>query len=195
MEHHLKIKKLTRGYFDYDHIKNKRRDPVINRAIVIFPKFKNSDHIQKIRKDFDPLYAYIEPHITLVFPFESDLTKNDLKEHLEKQLEEIKPFEVMLKGVTGANDGYIFLDMKEGNDQIIKLHDNLYTGILEDKLNRFIPYVPHITLGQLSNKQSQIEVVEELYDFTEAFRTTIDKVSVELIDDSEKSVLELEYWL
>jgi hypothetical protein len=45
----------------------------LKRAIVIFPKFENVYPIEQLRKQFDPLARTIEPHITVVFPFESDL--------------------------------------------------------------------------------------------------------------------------
>lgn len=51
----------------------------MKRAVVLFPKFNNIDTINNIREKYDPLYNYIAPHITIVFPFESDLTTNELK--------------------------------------------------------------------------------------------------------------------
>ena len=41
------------------------------RAILIFPKFKNIDKIQEIRKKYDELAEILLAHITLAFPFEN----------------------------------------------------------------------------------------------------------------------------
>ena len=51
----------------------------MKRSIVIFPEFSNSRDIQSLRREFDPLAFKIAPHITLVLPFESDLSSEDLE--------------------------------------------------------------------------------------------------------------------
>lgn len=168
---------------------------MINRAIVIFPNFDNVELIEGIRKKYDPLCDYIAPHLTLIFPFQSDLTTRELINHLENQLKGLSPFELVLKGVTGASDGYVFLDVKIGNDKVIELHDKLYKGILEPYHNRYIPYIPHITIAKLNDSKEQGLVVDELLDFDVEFCTIIDKLTIEIIDDAEHSILEYEYKL
>ena len=44
------------------------------RTIMIFPEFENIDIINDIRKKYDPLADLVFPHITLAFPFDSELT-------------------------------------------------------------------------------------------------------------------------
>ena len=39
------------------------------RDILIFPKFKNIDKIEEIRKKYDELTEILPAHITLAFPF------------------------------------------------------------------------------------------------------------------------------
>ena len=53
------------------------------RAILIFPEFNNIHEIEVIRKQYDPLYEKIAPHITLVFPFESEMSSNQVLQHVE----------------------------------------------------------------------------------------------------------------
>ena len=43
------------------------------RTIMIFPKFSNMEIIDRIRRNYDPLADLVRPHITLVFPFHSDI--------------------------------------------------------------------------------------------------------------------------
>ena len=51
------------------------RNMMSKRAIILFPKFcSNTDLIQDIRDRYDPLASKIAPHITLVFPFESEIS-------------------------------------------------------------------------------------------------------------------------
>ena len=168
---------------------------IINRAIIIFPNFSNIQLIEEIRKKHDPLYKYIAPHLTLVFPFQSVLSKEELIEHLENQLRELCPFELIARGITGASDGYVFLDIKVGNDSVIELHDKLYSGLLKPFHNRYIPYTPHITIAKLKDEVTQREVVEKLIDFDVEFRAIINKITIERIDETEKSILEYEYKL
>ena len=80
--------------------------------------------INNIREKYDPLENYIRPHITIIFPFESDLTINELKEQFNESLKGIKKFNITLNNITGDyRDGYLFLNVKKGNDNIIELHD------------------------------------------------------------------------
>lgn len=118
--------------------------------------------------------------------------KDELIEHMENQLREISPFELMVKG---ASDGYVFLDVKKGNDPMIELHDKLYSGILKPYHNRYIPYVPHITIGKLKDEKIYNAVVEDLSGFDVEFKIVIDRLTIEIIDDTEKSILEYEYIL
>ena len=96
----------------------------MKRAIVLFPKFENIDAIQAVRERFDPLASFIAPHITLVFPFESELSTHEIGDHVRRAIEGVKRFSVQLSSVTGDfRDGYLFLNVKRGNDAIIDLHD------------------------------------------------------------------------
>ncbi len=165
------------------------------RAIVIYPDFSNMELINEIREKHDPLHKYIAPHITLVFPFQSTLKKDELIEHLDRNLKELTPFDLVVRGVTGASDGYVFLDVKVGNDNVIALHDRLYKGILKPFHNRFIPYTPHITVARIEDEKVHNTLVHELEDFEVEFRTVIDKLSIEVLDDCESTVLEYEYKL
>ncbi len=46
---------------------------MIKRCIMIFPQFENIEVIDKIRNKYDPLANHLRPHITLVFPFDSNI--------------------------------------------------------------------------------------------------------------------------
>lgn len=58
----------------------------MKRSILLFPKLKNMDQIQKIRMKYDPLAECIDPHITLVFPFDLNISTKELIEHVEESL-------------------------------------------------------------------------------------------------------------
>ena len=168
----------------------------MKRAIVLFPKFNNVYVIQSIREKFDPLANYIAPHITIVFPFESDLSTNDLRTHMRGALKGIQKFDVQLKDYTGDfRDGYLFLNVKKGNDAIIELHDRLYSGILESFLFRKATFCPHVTAGRVQQQIDFEKALDELGCFRECFKTTIDAIYVENIDSAEHATIEFSYEL
>ena len=64
---------------------------------MIFPIFGNIDLINNIREEYDPLYNHVAPHITLVFPFLSELATGDLREHVVDALRDFTEFNLQLK--------------------------------------------------------------------------------------------------
>jgi len=82
---------------------------------MIFPKFNNGHIIDKIREQYDPLALHVKPHVTLVFPFESNFETVELQEYLSAVLAETNPFELILSGVTLTGSGeYLFLNVQKG---------------------------------------------------------------------------------
>ena len=55
-------------------------------------------------------------------------------------------------GVVGGRDivsagAHVFVVPEEGHDQIARLHDELYAGVLRPHLREDIAFVPHITIA------------------------------------------------
>jgi hypothetical protein len=50
----------------------------------------------------------------------------------------------------------------EGFSRIVKLHDRFYTGLLAPELRLDIPFIPHITVGNLTDSLRCIALVDEL---------------------------------
>ncbi|MTI68343.1 MAG: 2'-5' RNA ligase family protein [Firmicutes bacterium] len=160
------------------------------RSIIIFPKLNNIEKIEDIRRKYDPLYNCIKPHITLVFPFESNIKTKEIKKHMKKVLSDIDKFKLKLKGITGSFDNYLFLNIKEGNDNIIKIHDKLYTGILKKHLYKKITYFPHLTVGKFEDLNSFQKAFMEVKNMDDVFEAVIEKIYVEIIDENENSNIE-----
>lgn len=168
----------------------------MKRAAILFPKFHNINLIDNIREKYDPLANYIAPHISIVFPFESDLSTDALKEHFNKSLKGMKKFNIQLRGITGDyRDGYLFLNVKKGNDNIIELHDKLYSEILGSFLWRNVTYCPHLTVGMLPNHKEFDTALDELDCYDETFEAVIDRIYVENIDSNENSIIEFSFTL
>ena len=148
-------------------------------AIVIFPEFApvQRQAIDKMRAAYDPLAAAIDPHITLVFPFEASLTRNGLLKHMKMAVAPIQQFEIELRGITGQHDEWLFLNIKRGNDQIIALHDRLYTGMLAPYLNPRYTYAPHLTVGRVTQGKSFDAALRQTAGMTDTIHTTVREIT------------------
>ena len=169
---------------------------MIKRCIMIFPHFKNEQLIDSIRKKYDPIANQVRPHITLVFPFESNIETSKLKEHIETMVWDINPFHITLRGITPSSLGgnYLFLNIKEGNSQIIEIHKRLYGRILNEFCPpwlRDIEFLPHMTVGCISDLEAFENAIEETKNIDDIFETTVESISVEIIDENEDSIIEL----
>lgn len=166
------------------------------RCIMIFPQFKNIELIEEVREKYDPLYKHVKPHITLVFPFDSTIETNQMKEHLLKSLKNIEPFFIKLQGITPVKSygNYLYLNIKEGKEKIHKIHKRLYTGILEDYIPEWLikeNYNPHLTVGNINEEEKYIKAIEDTKDYDHEFETIVETISVEIIDENEDSIIEL----
>lgn len=166
-------------------------------CIMIFPEFSNMKIIDKIREKYDPLAKHVRPHITLVFPFVSDLDTLELRNHIEGILLETSSFNIELNNITPVQSfgNYLFLNIKNGQDEIINIHEKLYTGILEPFLPQWlrdVEYYPHMTVGNIENEEIYKTATLEVKDIDEVFETTVEKISVEIIDENQDSIIEME---
>lgn len=118
------------------------------RSIHLSPTFSRSTEIDSTRSKYDPLAAQIRPHITLVFPFESSLSKEELTVHTENAVAAIGCFRVTL-GPAQTKADYIWLPVVEGRNEVIALHNALYQGPLGLHLDSARTYEPHLTIARL----------------------------------------------
>jgi len=169
---------------------------MIKRCIMIFPEFGNEKIINEIREKYDPLANHIKPHITLVFPFDSEIETKELQDHIMSAISGIKPFEIVLGKFKPVNaiGKYLFLNIKEGSESIKELHKRLYTEILKPYFPKWLKdgtFLPHMTVGCFDNDEKFTEAVYETQNIKETFKTVVTKVSVEIIDENEDSIIEL----
>ena len=157
--------------------------------------------IDRIRRNYDPLADLVRPHITLVFPFHSDIADAELGSHIENAISGIRPFSLQLAGTFKQEDAfgnYLFLDVKEGKKQLIQLHDRLYSRALSSFSSEIpysphmTPYSPHMTLGNLENRNALHAAYEAVKSISESFSTVADTISVEKIGKQGESIILME---
>jgi 2'-5' RNA ligase len=163
---------------------------------MIFPGFENIEIINKIRDRYDPLSKLIRPHITLVFPFESDISNSELNAHMRTALSGCKPFDLEMRGFSASVEpwsNYIFLNVTAGLQNLFELSKNLYTGILD----KFKPdyykdrYCPHLTVGNLDKMADYKAILKNLENENAQFITRVDRVNAEIIGDDNSSKNEM----
>lgn len=165
------------------------------RTIMILPEFENMEYIDKLRRKYDPLANKVRPHITLVFPFESELSRDEILEIFERRLSEVKPFTICLHGLS-TSGRWLFLNLIEGADDVTRIHEALYErDFLECKPVWLSKYAPHITVGVLDSPEEAQAMCESEKGFGHIFTCVVDRVTVEIIGCDEESIIEAEYVL
>ena len=124
------------------------RPSLPRRAIVWFPQFANQGVIDRFRGTHDPLAQALPPHVTLVFPFHSRLTLDQLAAHAQKVLRAWPCFPVVMHGFWSAQNEFIGIGSQVGADALIEMHDRLYRGPLQEFMRPEFDYAPHVTLAK-----------------------------------------------
>lgn len=164
------------------------------RTIMIFPEFENMEIIDNIRKQYDPLAELVVPHITLVFPFESQMSNDELSDILKNRLSSIKPFQLELQGISKQEDAfgnYLFLDIPQGTEEICTINKLLY----ENEFKEFCfgaPFTPHMTIGKLPTKEALDDAYNSVKSVKDSFTTMVNKISVEMIGEHDESIIIIE---
>ena len=107
-------------------------------------------------------------------------------------------FRLTLQGIVKIDNPlgmYLFLDIKQGNEEIKKMNLKLYTGILQaykpDWLNEET-FMPHMTVGSFTSREDLNMAFKDTELIKESFSTIVNKISVEIIDENEDSIIEME---
>lgn len=113
-------------------------------AVVHYPRLESSA-LDAFRAEHDPFADLIAEHLTLVFPVPLELER--LRNHVRSVSSKVDPFGVRIGGLSRTWDHWLCLEIDEGYEEVIALHDRLYTGPLETFLRTDLPYEPHIGIG------------------------------------------------
>ena len=119
------------------------------RAILIVPPAPDMIAVEGLRRRFDPLVQMIPAHVTLVFPFATEISDDDLKRHLTTAMQGHRSFSFDLDGFSCTTDHVLFFNIGRGADHVRELHNRLYTGPLGEFLSAQ-EFVPHVTVGRFA---------------------------------------------
>jgi len=115
-------------------------------AVVIFLPAHLDELIYPLRQKFDPHYNKVPAHITIVFPFETDQSLNELSATIQQELQNTRPFTIELESIGDFYPASPIIYWKINCcEPLRQLYHTLYS-----KLELAIPFklfVPHVTVA------------------------------------------------
>jgi 2'-5' RNA ligase len=164
--------------------------------VLAYPQISNDDleWIQSLRDKHDELYAKaVASHFTLVFPAAVEPAK--LITHVKQVVAQCSEFQFTLRCAVIEKDSFneythVFLVPDQGYSDLIKLHDKLYTGILESELRLDISFIPHVGIGNSVSAQTCKKLADQINQKDFAIEGTIDKLDVVLYEGDKVTTVE-----
>lgn len=164
---------------------------------LAYPDIDQSDYdwIQGIRKNHDKRYFdVVEPHFTLVFSTDK-LSLEDFVEHVKEKIGAFRVFDISLDSAKVVEDDskdfyHEFLIPSKGFDEINKIHDELYTGLLESELRHDIPFIPHVGIGTSDEYKEAEKVVRMIEQAQRPIIGTVSKITI--VEFDGKKVTDLQ---
>ena len=153
--------------------------------VLAYPELIIDDRewIDLFRKENDPLfYGVIKPHFTLVFPTFGFEYKTFEQEIREKAIS-FPPFEFVIRSAMMNNDKlseyyYLFLIPDEGHSNIVKLHQKLYSGIINKTLLLDVDFIPHMGIGCYLDKEKCKHMVNTVNDMNITIKGEVKSLTI-----------------
>ncbi len=129
-------------YLDESQNQRKRTYSVV----ILLPQYLDR-LIYPIREKFDPDYNRVPGHVTIVFPFDSRASFNELSAVISYQLQNVGPFEIELDSIADfyPHSPIIYWQVKPC-EELQKLYRNLHVEL--DLPLPFSNYIPHVTVAR-----------------------------------------------
>lgn len=157
-------------------------------ALVYYPDVA-LDSIDRLRSKYDPQSGLIAPHITLIFPAAETLGEPELNSHITTVLSRWRPFSIRLAGLQKSWDDCLFLVAAEAKADLVRLHEELYTGPLAKEL-KASPYIPHVTLGVFKgDAEGYARALAEAQQLDLNCRCIVDRLELVRLSDRRDLVL------
>ncbi|MEA2030279.1 MAG: 2'-5' RNA ligase family protein [candidate division Zixibacteria bacterium] len=158
-------------------------------ALVLYLPEELDKIVTPLREKFDPLYDQIAPHVTIVFPFESGESLEELTAIIKKELENEQELLIELDSIIDFYPHSPVICWKiEKNERLTSLYYRLHS-----KLGLTVPfkeYKPHVTVAQEISDYRVMLVKEQIFPYlpNESFRAKSVDLITPLIDKKWVSV-------
>jgi 2'-5' RNA ligase len=125
-----------------------------------------------------------------MFPLTESISEDKLVDHLQNILSEIEPFPIHLRGLQKSVDDYLFLLVDQGKEDIVDLHMRVYSELLENRRRSSLRYVPHLTLGDFSNKLDEYpQALAEAKQLDLNYRCMLDRLDLLKLHDEPRQIV------
>lgn len=122
----------------------------MKRVIFIEPQIENSEPIFDIFKKYNPDSSFVNPHICLVFPFESDIETVKLEININNIFSKYNSFNIRLSELTISyeeKNNFLLLNVIDESNILGQMSSELYNR-LGDNAKLRGNYTPHITIAK-----------------------------------------------
>ena len=172
----------------------------MKRVIFVEPVIEKGDLIETIFRKYNPDSDFVNLHICLVFPFESDLSVEEIDNIFNNVLPKYNDFNICLSGLSISyeeKNNFLFLNVIDENDVLKNISKELYE-YLGTNASLKGTYTPHITIGKSKN----IEEIESIYktvsnlligSFNAQIHSINSKILVKDVDGNVSLEKEIEY--
>ncbi len=132
----------------FTYLLYRREGRVQNRyAIVIFLPLHLEEIVAPLREKYDPIFDLVASHITLVFPFETERSLDEIAAIVRRETSGHPAIRIELESIGDyyPENPVIFWKVKP-NDNLCRLYRQLYSG-----LGLPLPYKdyrPHVTVAR-----------------------------------------------
>ena len=153
--------------------------------VLAYPDLATSDFelVQHHRREYDSLYVdVVGPHFSFVFAVRN-MDQDAFIEEVTNKSRGQKRIPLVIRCANISKDGledmyHVFLVPDEGQSDIIKLHDHLYSGSLKSNLRLDLNYIPHMAIGSSKDPWEAKRIVEAWNDRHVTIQSTISKLSI-----------------
>jgi len=146
--------------------------------------------IDGLRSKYDPQFHLIAPHITIMFPALDSIGERSLVAHIESVLHHWESFPIRLKGLQKSWDEYLFLLLNKGDEDVIRLHNEIYTGLLSEYRDEARPFIPHLTLGVFRGKNEEYsQALKEAEQLKLDYECMLDRLHLIKINDDRSQIV------
>lgn len=138
----------------------------MKRVIFVEPQIDNPETIFDIFKKHNPDSSFVNPHICLVFPFESDLETKALESIINDVFRKYSSFDIQLSGLSVSyekTNNFLFLNVIDKLNTLKQMSSDLYNSLGDNAKIRG-QYTPHITIG----KSKWAEEMNQTYEISQS---------------------------
>ena len=160
----------------------------MKRVIYVEPIIENNNLIYEFFYKYNSDSKFVNPHICLVFPFESNIETSTIDELFRNVFDDINSFKISLSGIEESleeKNNFLFLKVNDASDNLKNLIQKLYKR-LEGSAKLKGEYNPHITIAKNSSVDCINSIMEEAKCFSNiSFDAYVDNINCGVLSKDE----------